>query len=124
MSTGISKIGLLVLMAAFVIGTSFAIRGGRHLDEAQRRELAAESPSLPGMAVLLALLACVLFARSFALYSAIAATALTALCAYIMVPIFNRQHWPLAARRSLVWGNSLLWLGSLSFVLLTAAGLR
>jgi hypothetical protein len=95
MSTDISRIGLLILIAAFFIGTNVAMRGGRQLSDDQRRALAADNPNLPGVAASLAALACVLFARNFAPYASAAAIALTGLAAYIMVPRLNRPEWPL-----------------------------
>jgi hypothetical protein len=124
MSTDISRIGLLILIAAFFVGTSTTMRGGRQLSDEQRRALAADNPNLPGIAALLATLACALFARNFALYAAAAAIALTGLAAYIMVPRLSRPEWPPAAKRLLIAGNSLIWFGGLGFVLATAGGLR
>jgi hypothetical protein len=124
MPTDISRMGVLVLIATLFVGISIAIRGGRYLQEEQRRELSVDSPSGPGMAAFFGVLACALFARSFPLYASIAAIALAVLCAHIMLPVFNRPAWPKTARRLLILGNSVAWLGGLSFVLVTAAGVR
>ncbi len=124
MSADFSRIGLVVFIAAFFIGTTIAIRGGRALSDGQRQALAAGGPDVPGMVVLLAIVACVLFARVYAVYAATAAVILTAVWAYRMLPKFNRKEWSPVARILLVLGNLVLALGALSFVALTAVGLR
>jgi hypothetical protein len=124
MDAQFSRIGLLALMAAFVVGVSIAKRGGAMLTPQQYGELALNNPDFAGIALGLLILGSAYLAARAPVLSACAAVVLTAAWALVMLPKFNRPTWPIGARRRLVLGNLIMTLGATAFALLSAAGVR
>ena len=108
MSADFSGVGLVVFIATFLMGATIAMRGERALSDEQRQALAAEGWDMPGILIQLAILACVLFARTFAVYASTAAVILTAVWAYRMLPKVSYKEWSRRARILLIVGNLVL----------------
>jgi hypothetical protein len=119
-----SSIGVVVMLATFFLGTYLAKQGYERLSEADRQALAARGSDVLGIALIISVFVCALFARASPLLMSIAGAVICVVAIARAVVRFNVRSWPPVARTLLVAGNSALQLGGPILVALTAAGVR